>query len=49
MFSDHSGMKAKVNKGKRIRKSAFVWKAINTHLNNPYVKEDTILEMRKYF
>lgn len=31
-------MRAKVNKGRRMRKSPFVWKAVNTHLNNPHVK-----------
>lgn len=41
-------MRAKVNKGRRMRKSPFVWKAVNTHLNNPHVKAGITLEIRKY-
>lgn len=39
MFSDHSRIKAKIKKGRRMRKSPFLWKQINILLNNPMSKK----------
>ena len=45
MFSDHNGIKLKINNRKIIRKSPYIQKLSNILLNNPWDKE----KVRKYF
>lgn len=49
MFSDHNGMKLKINSNAIYRKDYTIWKLNSTHLSNPRFKEEIIWEIRKYF
>lgn len=49
MSSDHSGISFKINNEKISGKSLKFQKLNNTHLDNPWVKEEIKRESRKYF
>ena len=48
IFSDHNGMKLKINYKKKTRKVTNIWKLSNMLLNNYWVNEGTKEEIKNY-
>lgn len=48
MFSDHKGIKLKINKSKISGKSQNSWKVNNTVVGNQWVKGEPTREIRKH-
>lgn len=49
MVSEHNGIKAELSKRRVSGHLANIWRLNKTPINNPYVKEETTREIRKYF
>lgn len=48
IFSNHSGLKLKINYKRKTGKSTHIWRLLNTLVNNQWVKDDIKREIKKY-
>lgn len=49
MFYRHNRIKAGINDRNKLGKFSNIWKLNNIYLNNPWIKQDTSRDTRKYF